>query len=443
MKKISAVLHRAAVFAVTVLALWTALTAAAAIPNERIYDNMYSSAMFFKDKVPYVYDSQMRLVQDNYADAILLNVVWNMGSGKPFSAALNTAYYDGNDGTNDYGENWGFYCAVEGTAAPNTDYSRYWHGMGAVIRPLMLFTDVGGIKLIGTITAFVLLAVNAALLLKKRQYFAAGALVAAFLCVHMWNIGISLEYQPAVLVTLALLPFYIIMERNDGALSIFSVISGVMIAFFDFLTCETLTILVPLIIVFIMRKQENRLPVLKESVLLSVKCGAAWLLSYAGTFLVKWTAASIVTGENKFVTALASVEERFVGEAEQLSPVAQFFLAPAANISTLFGGTVRVDWRAFAAGLAISAVVLGAIFYLFRYREKFDRSFTLIMLILGALPFARFFLLNNHSYLHEFFTYRALASSILAVFAGVWYTLEFRPKKKKSPAKGGKKRGRN
>ena len=442
MKKFTAVLRRAAVFAAAVLALWAALTAAAAVPNERIYDNMLASALYFKDKEPFPHNSQMRLVQDNYADVILLNVAWNMGSGDAFTSALNSAYYDGNDGTNDYGENWGFYCTLAGTP-PNKDYSRYWHGMAALIRPFMLFTDIGGIKLIGTISAFVLLAVNAALLLKKKQFFAAGALVAAFLCVHVWNIGISLEYQPAVLVTLALLPFYIIMERNDGALSILSVISGVMIAFFDFLTCETLTILVPLIIVFIMRKQENRLPALKDSVLLSVKCGAAWLLSYAGTFLVKWTAASIVTGENKFVTALASVEERFVGEAEELSPVAQFFLAPAANISTLFGGTDRVDWRAFAAGIVISVLVFGAVFYLFRSREKFDRSFTLIMLILGALPFVRFFLLNNHSYLHEFFTYRALASTVLALFAGLWFSLEFRPKKKKSPAKGGKKRGRN
>lgn len=442
MKRFTVVLRRAGVFAAVLLALWAALVASAAIPNERIYDNMLSSALYFKDKSPYVYESQMRLVQDNYADVILLNVVWNMGSGEPFTSALDTAYFDGNDGTNDYGENWGFYCAVEG-AAPNTDYSRYWHGMAAVIRPFMLFTDIGGIKLIGMIAAFVLLALNAALLLKKRQFFAAGALVAAFLCVHVWNIGISLEYQPAVLVTLALLPFCIIMERNDGALSIISVISGVMIAFFDFLTCETLTILIPLLIVFIIRKQEKRLPALKDSVLLTVKCGAAWLLSYAGTFLVKWTAASIVTGENKFVTALASVEERFVGGAEQLSPVEQFFLAPAANISTLFGGYERVEWGVIAAGLVISVLLLGAVFYLFRSREKFDRSFTLIMLILGALPFARFFLLNNHSYLHEFFTYRALASSILALFAGIWYTLDFRPKKKKSPAKGGKKRGRN
>ncbi|MDY4588908.1 MAG: hypothetical protein SPD47_10715, partial [Oscillospiraceae bacterium] len=173
-----------------------------------------------------------------------------------------------------------------------------------------------------------------------------------------------------------------------------------------------------------------------------MKCGAAWFLSYAGAYIVKWSAASIVTGENKFAAALSSVEERLVGEAEELDPVAQFFLAPLANISTLFGGYERVSWGNIAAGLIISAVVFGAVFYLFRCREKFDRSFTLIMLILGALPIARFFLLNNHSYLHEFFTYRALASTILALFAMLWYSLEFRPKKKNSAAKGGKKHGR-
>lgn len=440
MKIITAILRRIAVFAAVLLALWAALVAAAAIPNERIYDNMYESALFFKDHAPYVNESQLRLVQDNYADVILLNVTWNMGSN-PFVSTLNSAYYDGDDGTTDNGENWGFYCTLAGTP-PNKDYSRYWHGMAALIRPFMLFTDIDGIKLIGTITAFVLLAVNTALLIIKRQYFAAGALVAALMCVHVWNIGISLEYQPAVLVTLALLPLYILFEKNDGALSILAVISGVMIAFFDFLTCETLTILIPLIIVFIMRKQDNRLPGFRGCFMLTMKCGTAWFLSYSGAYIVKWSAASLVTGENKFAAALTSVEERLIGEAEELAPVAQFFLAPLANISTLFGGYDRVSWVNIAVGLIISAVVLGSIFYLFRSSEKYDRSFSLMMLILGALPFVRFFVLNNHSYLHEFFTYRALASTILALFAMLWYSLEFRPKKKNSATKGGKKHGR-
>lgn len=440
MKKLTAVICRAGVFAAVLLALWGALTAAAVVPNERIYDNMLASALYYKNADAFPEGAQLRLRQDNYADVILLDVAWNMGNGSPFTAALDTKYYDGNDGSFDYGENFGFYCDITGAAQPNTDYTRYWHGMAALIRPLMLVTDVGGIKLAGVISAFVLLAANAGLLIKRRQYFAAGALTAAFLCVHVWNIRLSMEYQPAVLVTLALLPFYILFAENDGALLFLAVISGVMIAFFDFLTAETLTILIPLLIVFIIRKQEGRLPGLRENIVLSVKCGGAWLLSYVGTFLVKWAAASAVTGENKLLTALTSAEVRINGGAEELSPAVQLFLAPAANISTLFGGTSRVDWGAVAAGIIISALAFGAVFYLFRSRERSDRSFTVIMLILGAMPLARFFLLNNHSYLHEFFTYRALASTILALLAALWYSVGFRRKKK--PAKGGKKRGR-
>lgn len=442
MKRITAVLRRFAVFAIVLSVLWGLLTAAAAIPNEKIYENTLSSALYFKDKGPYNIEPAFMLIQDNFADVILMNVVWNMGEGDPFVSALNTAYYDGNDGEVDYGENWGFYCAVNGTP-PNTDYSRYWHGTGAVIRPLLLFTDMQGIKLIGTITAFVLLAINLGLLLKKRQFFAAGALTAAFLSVHIWNVCLSLEYQPAIIITLLILPFFIIFEKNDGALSVLSVISGVMIAFFDFLTCETLTIIIPLIIVFIMRKQEKRLPTLKNNLLLSIKCAVAWGLSYMGAYLVKWSAASLVTGENKFAAAISSVEERIGGGAEELSPLEQFFLAPLANISTLFYGGERVDPRALIGGIALCAVIFGAVFYLFRSPEKYDGGFAVLMLILGMVPILRYFVLNNHSYLHEFFTYRALASTVLAFFAVLWYSIDFCPKKKKPPLKkGGKKNGR-
>jgi len=420
-------------FLVTLVVLWAALFAASCIPNELIYDNMYSSSIYYSDKKAFVYDGAMRRTADNYADSILLNVAWNMNSDDPFVSCLDTKYYDGED----YGENWGLYCAITGKNEPNTDYTRYWHGMTLFVRLFTLFTDVNGIKTIGVVTAFVLLGLNCALLLKKRQFFAAGALALSFICVHLWNIRLSMEYQPAFLVTLAVLPFFIIFEHcGDGALSVLAVISGVLIAFFDFLTDETLTILIPLAIVFIIRKQDEHFGSFRQGFITTAKCGSAWLLSYAGTFLAKWGLASIVTGEDKFATALSSAEIRMIGEAEELSPVQQIFFAPLSNISTLFGGESRLDPLCVLAGIFLSAAVLGAIFYLFRDKSRFDGGFSLVMLIIALLPLARYLVLNNHSYLHTFFTYRALASTILAVFAIVWFTLNFRPQKKKSTKKG-------
>lgn len=437
MKKI---IIRIGIFAVTLAVLWAAIFAAASIPNELIYDNMYASSIYYSDKDAFEEGGEMRKTVDNYADTILLNVAWNMGNGDPFVSCLDTKYFDGTEDGVDYGENWGLYCAITGRQSANTDYTRYWHGMTIFVRLFMLFTDVNGIKLIWTIAAFVLLALSAAILIKKRQYFAAGALIISFACVHIWNISLALEYQPAVLVTLAVLPFFIVFEKKgDGALTILAVISGVLIAFFDFLTAETLTILIPLATVFIMRKQENRFGGFRENFITLVKCGAAWLISYAGTFLTKWLLVSAVTGENKFTTAISSAEIRIAGEAEELSAVEQFFLAPLANLSTLFGGTERVEPACIVIGILISAAVLGAVFYLFRDKRRFDGAFSLTMLIIVLLPFVRYFTLNNHSYLHEYFTYRALAATILGIFSIIWFTLNFKMKKETPQKKGSRK----
>lgn len=434
MKHIKKISVRVAAFAAVIAVLWGLLTAAAFIPNEKIYDNMLTSALSYKDKDAYPY-TLLRLTEDNYADSVLLNIAWNMGEENPAAGAVNTRYYDGNDGTNDYGENWGLYQTVLGTA-PNTDYTRYWHGTAAVIRPLMLFTDVDGIKLIGTIAAAVLLIINCILLVKKRQYFAAAALAGSFICVHFWNIRLSMEYQPAIIITLAILPLFITLGyKNSSLLSLLCVVSGTMIAFFDFLTTETLTLLIPLETVFIMKWQDKQLPGLKKALLTDIECFACWLAAYAGAFLVKWTAASLVTGENKFSTALTSAEVRISGSAYDLSPVQQFFLAPIANISTLFGGTERISPANIAAGLLMTLVVCGAVFYLFRSRERVNREFLIVMGILAAVPFVRFFLLNNHSYIHEFFTYRALAATIMALAAMLWSVIDLFPKKKKTSPK--------
>ena len=430
MNRIRFILSRAAVFAAVLTGLWALLFAAAQIPNERIYENMLQSSLSYRQAEAFEQPGSMRLVADNYADSILLNVTWNMGNGEPFTAALDTKYYDGED----YGENWGLFSTISGMAEANSDYTRYWHGMAALIRPMMLLTDVDGIKLAGMISALVLLAFNAAYLIIKKQYYAAGALTAAFLCVHIWDIRLSMEYQPAVLVTLVLLPLYIrLEEKGDRPLSALAVISGTMIAFFDFLTAETLTILIPLAVVFIMRKQSGRQCRFGECFRLTAVCGGCWAAAYAGTFLVKWAAASVVTGENKFLAAISSAEVRFIGGADDLSPVQQFFLAPLANISTLFGGGGRVDVPCIVGGLLISAAVLGAVFYLFRSGNA-DRGFNGIMAVIAGIPFVRFFLLNNHSYLHEYFTYRALAATILAVAAILWYSMELRPKGHKPKA---------
>ncbi|MCI7768023.1 MAG: hypothetical protein MSJ26_08625 [Oscillospiraceae bacterium] len=414
-------------FAASIAVLWGALMLTLLIPKEKIYDNMLKSAEGYGSLAAYSFESGNRLngIADNYADAILLNIILCMDGGDPLRGSLDTRYYSGGE----MGVNWGLYAAVNGEL-PDTDYSRYWHGSAIFIRPLLLFTDVNGIKAVGFGAVSVLTAAVCFLLIRRKQYFGAAALIFSLLSVQFYNVRLSMEYIPMFILSLAMCICFICFEKKgDMALSILSVICGTAAAFFDFLTAETLSILLPLILVMIIRKQENRLGSLRENIILSAKCGGGWGAAYGGTFIMKWALASAVTGENKFISALSSAEVRLSGEAEELPFFKQLFLSPLANLSTMFGGESRVDGGRVAVCLLLTVLVFGGVYLIFR-KKTHDRDFAVIMLILGAVPYLRYLVLSNHSYLHEFFTYRAQAAAVLALCAAVWFGTELSDSKK-------------
>lgn len=426
------------VFFSSIFLLWILLSLSAAIPNERIYDNMLESSYYFAEREPFEWGERIRGTADNYADTILLNIAWNIHGDNPFLSCLDTAYYDGNDGVSDRGENWGLYRTIKGEP-PNTDYSRYWHGSAAAVRLLSLFCTVDGMRKIGQAAVIILFAVSLALLLRAGQKFAAAALALSLLSVNVTSLYLSLEYQSVfIIAALAVIAFTLMEEKGDGALTLLSVAVGVSAAFFDFLTAETLTILLPLMTVFIIREQSGRGKGLKENLLLIGKILLSWGLSYILTFIVKWSAASIISGENKFIAALQSADERLSGDiSEESMPLLQrICCALLSNLSAIFGGSGRIDAVNIVAGLLLTAAAAAAIYLPLRCRSV-RRDITATAAIIGAVPLARFIILSNHSYLHSFFTYRALAVTVMAISAVIWFNirparLTISDKKKKS-----------
>jgi len=299
-------------FLTVLTVFWLCLVLAARIPNGAIKANMENSALTYVQPDAFTYTDGQKLcsVRDNYADSLLLGVSWNMGRDNPLISSLNTRYHDGGE----YGENFGLYATVTENAEPNTDYTRYWHGSAIFVRLLHLFTDVNGVKSIGFIVICGLLFLNCVVLAKRKQYGIIVALLLSFCLVQFWNLRLSLEYQPAFLVSLVLCPIYIWAEKKgDSILPLLSVISGTAVAFFDFLTTETVSLLLPLLLVVSVRAKENRLGTGRETFRLLIKCGTAWLFSYGGTFLIKWTVTSLIIGQDVFSIALSSAAERFAG----------------------------------------------------------------------------------------------------------------------------------
>lgn len=410
----------ACIFAASLTALYLLLTLSAAIPNGAISRNMIKSAESYSDLKPFEPGKSGTLgsVSDNYADCVLLGVAYNMGNGNPFVSSVNTGYYDGEK----YGEAAGVYLAATENVAANTEYTRYWHGMAMLVRPLHAIMSVKGIKALGFTAVMILFLAACGILCKHKNYKTLAAYVLSVLSVHIWNVGRSMEYQAAFVIGFAVCIAFLVADRRvDGTSFCFSVIAmlgGTLTAFFDFLTTETVSILLPLALVTCVRAEENRLGEFRKNIGWYAKCGLGWLCGYAGAYAAKWTLASLLTGENKFTAAVADAAFRFNGNDPEGVLEGNAFhkaiCAQAANLSALFGGKDRLEVGVIITGI-VAVIFVGATVLYVKRIHRSDKA--PILLVLLSLPvFVRFALLSNHSYMHAFFTYRALITVTLSFF---------------------------
>lgn len=430
-----------AVWIITLSVLIGLLVASACIPNEKINDSLTAAAMEYmpEEPRPVFNPTAYHSIQDNYADVILLGIISCVSSGDPFTSSINTIYYDGED----YGPAYGLYASVLGVKG-NTDYTRYWHGSMTFIRPLLTITDISGIKTVSGVVMIILTGISCFMLFRRKNAAAAVILILSLLSVQAFFVTLSLEYIVAFMVMLFLLPLYIFFAEKDNVLLLLSVSGGTLIAFNDFLTAETITFFVPFLIVLFIRIRNKSFGGFKEGLILTAKCGGGWLTAYIFTFVSKWVFATAVTGENKFTAAIASVNERTSGSAADFdNPVEQIFSALFANLSMLFPTPEKIS--PIAVILAVIIYIGIPVVFILAFRKKEKSGIIPLLLIIAAVPIVRFLLLSNHSYLHNFFTYRALCITVIAMLGAAWYSLDknklpfFKQTESVPSKKGGKK----
>ena len=81
-------------------------------------------------------------------------------------------------------------------------------------------------------------------------------------------------------------------------------------------------------------------------------------------------------------------------------------------------------------GTASIVAVSLSLWYLLRSKETQSHAPPLL-LGLSAIVLLRYLVLNNHSYLHCFFTHRALVTLIFALLASLWLNISLPQKRKR------------
>ena len=182
--------------------------------------------------------------------------------------------------------------------------------------------SVRGIYLLNGAVLLLLLTALMIILLKMHEAVPAIGVALGIISTAWIFVPQTLEYTWVCgLSLLACLIVISLSKRNKRTLyGLFFMITGMVTVYLDFLTTETLTLLLPLLILLWIGKNSGR------SIATAAEAVISWGIGYVGMWVLKW-----------------------------------------------------------------------------------------VLAVLGILPFIRYLVLHNHSYLHYFFTYRALASTVLAI----------------------------
>ena len=398
------------------------------IPQEAIRDTCFESALYFSDREPYVYlkSGNFSSMQDNYADCILTNIIYQIDTDEPIRATLEASYYSDDTET----VNVSFLKSMEQNLDANTEYVRYWHGSMVFLRPLLVFFNIMQIRVI--LAVVVLLEIIAVAILLSKRFLGdtsveygrrmAICLILALLLVHAYMIAASVEYVTSFMVMGAVLIVLLLKLKKQAdyrAEGLF-VISGVVTCFVDFLTTETITFTIPMAFLLLVLYERGKLRTIKDSMQLMIGNGLCWILGYAGMFVAKWLFSYVAFGktavESAWSHAMVRVDGGVVADnvGYELTKEQQLTGAIWQNLGCLFPIRNEMGPSQVMAWTLGTLIIVAALFYLFCEKEKHGGLF-IPLFLLALLPYARFLALSNHACRHYFFTYRAQLITVFVV----------------------------
>lgn len=413
MRVIKSSLKYIAVFLVFTAFLTGLLTAVALIPRSAIKENVEASARFlcegelFGEVIEGIKGSKI----DRYADSILLGIAYQYDDKEPLQSVMWSSYhYEKYQNVNE-----NLFEAVTRDLDANQEYLRYWHGSNVVVRPLLMFFSIEQIYVLNAVLLSVLIVGLFFLLVKEKAWGPVTGLGLGLVMTNSWFVPLSLEYtwNYIIMFLMAILCWKLSGAGVQKYLGRCFLVAGMITNYMDFLTTEILTLLVPLLLLM-WRDYQNK-------VCEAIKWTVAWGTGYIGMWLMKWLLASMILKENVLPYVTGHMIERTSGDVG-LGWITLVIETIRRNVSCL------LPFEYGTAGAVMGILILVIVLYVgYVYQKKqLMKDKILLYGMIGLVPFIRYIVLLNHSYLHSFFTYRALLATILAIVMILAEVVEWR-----------------
>ncbi len=280
------------------------------------------------------------------------------------------------------------------------DYSRYWHGNLIFLKPLTSLFKMSTVYKIHLVILSLLFCI---LLFKLLQH---SKLLAIAFFASALSINIFLVTKSTLLINVFYLAFISSLitikmyEKKSKNIDLLFLIIGMLTAYFDLLSCETITLTLPLFIyLFLHLKDEKKL-----DIKLIIKVIVLWLIGFIISYLAKWL--------------LLVIHYHGHFKDKVINPMTIRVYKDDTNIFESFILSIKNSFHYFIPFAHIKlkhifVIVSTIICFINLILEKKNRITYLFLILICITPLARYFVLSSHSADHNYFTYRAFIPIIM------------------------------
>jgi len=283
------------------------MTAVYMLPNQPIRKNIQASIPRFSLEAnyykPFISSSSVQLAGN--MDSKMLQTALASVEGNPLKTAMN--------GTMKYGSgtHWQQLRHATEQNIPGTgSLARYWHGYMLYLRPLLLFFDYEGIRVVSSFVFFLLYTAAVCLLAKKTGWIYAMGLAGSMVFVKMYILPMSLPFAGVFnLMFIAILGVLLLADKQPlaGAKMAYLFLTiGSLTSFIDLLTTPLITLGVPLLVLLIVYNKQEETS-LATSFRMSLRISGLWFAGYGLTWVSKWIIGSIVLKRNVIQDAVTAI----------------------------------------------------------------------------------------------------------------------------------------
>ncbi len=386
------------IFLLLLILFWGFALLSCLIPEKAVMTNIERSMKFMKNQPDYpqmiIYGNQHR--PDYAMDAQITNIIYTIDNQDIIKSSLL-----GRCRMQDsvYVSQWQYvkYNIAHNTLKPNVNYARYWHGNSYFFRIFYSFTDYNEIKWIIFLITSVLMTAFAMALYREMGGLKAMMMLVGLFFTNVYVMQFSMQQSPVLIITIVMSLILFKRMRNKKDTAVLFFISGAVTTYFDLLTAPLLTLGIPMLIWVSLRDEENNL---KQDLVTGIRqlilFGTLWLVAYAAAWAIKIAIAIPFADFDLFSDVKNQV----------------FLRAGSAGINRM--DALEANFN-FLPVVYINILLLILLILSILSFNKKGLSKAILFVLIATLPYLWFFGAANHSFDHNWFTYRIQAISISGV----------------------------